>query len=448
MRKIAILVTSLLVSASAYAQQQDSTKVITKDNVEFTYTPIAEKGVNPPIIDTTAVAAKQESGWTRFWKRMGQNAKDKTFEKKIDFSFVGGPYYSNSTSFGIGLLAAGLYRIDKTDKTLPPCNISLFGSISVRGLYQIGVEGNNIFKGDKHRLNYLAYFMSMPKAFWGLGYNGGMGEYWVQNTSSPTAPTNVTSFSAKKYQITVKYLYKVYNHTFIGCNLDFNHSYAYGSDNQMTTMDRLLARSAADGHYDNVIDKNGDIAKKFTTTGIGLVFEYDSRDILTNAYKGYFLSIQMTVRPSFLGNLDKTLWNTKVQFDLYQRLWKDCTFAFDIYGEFCSKTTPWLYYSEMGGMYRMRGYYRGRFTDLNTIMTQIELRQKIWKRLGATAWVGAGNTFHHIESFDWGKTLPNYGVGLRWEFKRRMNIRLDYGFGERIQDKLTQSFIFSISEAF
>ncbi len=36
------------------------------------------------------------------------------------------------------------------------------------------------------------------------------------------------------------------------------------------------------------------------------------------------------------------------------------------------------------------------------------------------------------------------GVGYRWEFKKNVNVRLDYGFGKSGQ----HSFIFNINEAF
>lgn len=35
--------------------------------------------------------------------------------KKFDFSIIGGPHYSSDTKFGIGLVAAGLYRTDRND---------------------------------------------------------------------------------------------------------------------------------------------------------------------------------------------------------------------------------------------------------------------------------------------------------------------------------------------
>ena len=40
--------------------------------------------------------------------------------KKFDFSVIGGPHYSSDTKFGLGLVAAGLYRTDRNDSLLPP----------------------------------------------------------------------------------------------------------------------------------------------------------------------------------------------------------------------------------------------------------------------------------------------------------------------------------------
>ncbi len=45
----------------------------------------------------------------------------------------------------------------------------------------------------------------------------------------------------------------------------------------------------------------------------------------------------------------------------------------------------------MGGDIRMRGYYEGRYTDLDMMVAQVELRQRIWRRIGAVVWAGAGN---------------------------------------------------------
>ena len=72
---------------------------------------------------------------------------------------------------------------------------------------------------------------------------------------------------------------------------------------------------------------------------------------------------------------------------------------------------------------------------------QVELRQHVWKRSGITVWGGAGSVFHDKHSAK--HVLPNFGVGFRWEFKKNVNVRLDYGFG-----KNESGFIFNVNEAF
>lgn len=75
---------------------------------------------------------------------------------------IGGPHYSSDTKFGLGLVAAGLYRTDRIDTLLPPSNVSLYGDVSTVGFYLLGVRGNHLFPKDKYRLNYNLYFYSFP----------------------------------------------------------------------------------------------------------------------------------------------------------------------------------------------------------------------------------------------------------------------------------------------
>ena len=75
---------------------------------------------------------------------------------------IGGPHYSSDTKFGLGLVAAGLYRTDSADTILPPSNVSLYGDVSTVGFYLLGVRGNHLFPQDKYRLNYNLYFILSP----------------------------------------------------------------------------------------------------------------------------------------------------------------------------------------------------------------------------------------------------------------------------------------------
>ena len=84
---------------------------------------------------------------------------------------------------------------------------------------------------------------------------------------------------------------------------------------------------------------------------------------------------------------------------------------------------------------------------------QIELRQKIYRRHGIVGWIGGGQVWG-TEKFRWGNTLCSFGCGYRFEFKNRMNIRLDYGWGNFGNQNLpwdrkrSSAFLFTASEAF
>ena len=186
----------------------------------------------------------------------------------------------------------------------------------------------------------------------------------------------------------------------------------------------------------------------YSATGISLILEYDSRDFIHNSHKGVFASLQAMIRPNALGSIDNTLWRINLNAAYYQPLWSGAVLALDLYGEFNSKDTPWVFYSQMGDRNRMRGYYEGQFMDRNLITAQAELRQKVWRMLGVAVWGGAGNCFHSFDSFLWSHTMPNYGVGLRWEINDRINFRFDYGFGGKVKGKIINGFVISLNEAF
>lgn len=376
------------------------TYVSGSDTLHYTYTPLAQQA---PV--------RKKPFLQRVVDYFGGSTVDRTFEKKIDFTFAGGPSYSKNTSLGIGLLAAGLYRVDRTDSVSSPSDVSIFANVSVTGFYALGISGNTIFSKNRSRLNYTLAFSSAPRSLWGIGYHAG--RY-----------NQETTYTEKQYQIETRYVHRILPNTYLGVMLGFEHTKGRGFD--------ALGESYLEGQKSH-----------YTATGIGLIAEYDSRDFIPNPFRGIYLSFQETSYPQHLGNCGKTLWRTTVTADFYQRVWKDGILAADLYGIFNSEGTPWPMLARMGGSQRMRGYYQGRYTDNCLLTAQVEVRQRIWRRIGCVVWGGAGNVFNSLREFDWGETLPNYGIGLRWELKKRVNVRIDYGFGKK-----TSGFLLNINEAF
>lgn len=351
---------------------------------------------------------KKDNFFRRFYNYFKDANEDKTMEKKFDFSIIGGPHYSSDTKLGIGLVAAGLFRVDKENLDIPPSNVSIFGDITTTGFYLLGIRGNTLFKGARYRLDYTTYFFSMPGAFWGIGYENGM-------------HAQAAKYKRLQNQIKVDFMYRIAKNTYIGINGDFN--YIEGRD--LTRPEYL----------------NGEDTK-YTNFGMGMFILYDSRDVITNAHKGIYAKLDQRFFPKFFGN--KGAFNRTEFFgNAYKKVWKGGVLAYDLHMALSSGDVPWTMLPRMGGSYRMRGYYEGQFRDKNLIETQLELRQKVYNRHGIAVWGGAGNVFSSFKRFDIDHTLPNYGIGYRWEFKKRVNVRLDYGFG-----KGQTGFIFNINEAF
>ena len=398
------------------SESDESLFVNETDTIRYTYTPLPplEPATDSLAIAADSVPAKKPGFFKRIINYFGQSAVDKTFQKRMDFSVVAGPSYSSKTSLSIGVLAVGLYRVHRRDSITSPSNVSLFANVSIIGFYYVGIYGNTFFKQNRHRIDYELSFKSQPTDFWGFGY-----EDAVRNKPG--------SYTGKKYMVDIKYLYALFRNTYIGTTLNFNYNNAIN----LTTPDYL------DGQR-----------TRYTGLGVGTFIEYDSRDVLTNPYKGLYVSVHGMVQPKAFGDSGHTLWRARATVDYYKKLWKGGILALDLYGEFNSANTPWTMYATFGNSMRMRGYYEGQFNDLNMITFQAELRQRVWRRIGVTVWGGAGNVFRSFDSFEWGQTLPNYGIGLRWEFKSRMNLRLDYGFGCKVKGRLINGLVMSINEAF
>lgn len=334
---------------------------------------------------------------------------DRTFEKKMDFTFIGGPSYSETTSLGIGVLAAGMYRLDRSDSITPPSDISIYLSASINGFYSLGLSGNNIFSGNKSRIDYTASFSSTHRYFWGIGYHAG-------------AYNEKSKYIEQHSNVQARYLKQIFKSFYIGGKLNFRHT-----------------KGTEFGNINILEGEN----RQYTSLGVGILFEYDTRDFIPNPYRGVYISLQETFYPKFMSDNGLTVRKAQFTFDYYQKIWKGGVLAFDFYLEQNTNGTPWPLLARMGGSYRMRGYYEGQYIDNNMATTQLELRQKVYRRIGFTLWAGAGNVFSTYKSYKWSETLPNYGVGLRWEVKKRMNVRVDYGFG-----KNSSGLMLNISEAF
>lgn len=369
--------------------------------------PISSDTLSSEKVDTAQQVKK--SWMTRFLDYFNDANKNKQ-HKRFDFSVIGGPHYASDTKFGLGMVAAGLYRTDPNDSILPPSNVSLFGDVSSVGFYMLGVRGNHIAPAGRYRIDYHLYFYSFPSDFWGIGYEMGDND------------DNKSDMKRWQAQAEASFLFRVADNFYVGPMAAYD--YVIGKQ-----IERPELLQGMDKHTWNV--------------GVGVSLVYDNRDNLTNPHRGIYLNLKQMFRPKFMGN-DYAFSTTHFRFDAYQRLGKGTILAEDFGANLNFGNPSWGMMAELGGTSSMRGYYEGRYRDKHSLEATVELRQHVWKRNGIVVWSGAGTVFPKFSALRSRQILPNAGVGYRWEFKKNVNVRLDYGFGKSGQS----GFLFNINEAF
>lgn len=450
--------TLLLVALPAAAQQTNTTQE-TVVPIVGNLTLEQKTGTLP---DSLSLTPKKPNIFRRVVDYYSRTNIDRTFEKKIDWSIAPGPNYSSDIGFGIGFLLAGLYRLDRTDSITAPSNVSVYGNFTTKKFVLLRFGGDNIFRHNKRRLSYSGAFVYFPGAFYGVGYDAGAQGY-VQELN-----TTMGIFRASFCWSLKGRLYGGVSGgiDYTGAKYKDTHMVEYlnGIDKDPSTNPGGKVGELYDlwkqGRYQpelqdpfsNFIATSGDNPDAFNAS-LGLFLLYDTRDITFNASKGIYLKTEAKWYPEWLGNTRRNFARFTVTFDAYQRLWKGAVFAYDLFADFTAGTPSWHMYAKLGGMDRMRGYYEGRYRDKRLVETQIELRQKVYKRHGVVAWIGGGQVWG-TKNFQWENTLYSFGCGYRFEFKKGMNIRLDYGWGVYGNSNLpwdrkrSSAFLFTASEAF
>ena len=398
--KILLLTTMLtLGTAGAVAQQYNcnDTTVIADERTAV-------------IQDNDSTEDKKKRGLiNRIIDYFADSNKEKPY-KKFDFSIIGGPHYSTDTKLGLGIVATGLYRTDKADSLLPRSNVAIYGDITTANYYKIGVRGNHIFPHDRGRIVYDVAFDSFKSDFWGIGFDNGDND------------ANKSRMDRCQVNAEINMLWRCAPNLYIGPALVYDFAYA---DN--VERPELL---------------NG-MNRRTWNIGAGISLVYDSRDVITNPHKGIYLNLSQYFRPAFIGN-EYAFSTTDLHASAYTKVWKGGIIAGDLRGTLNFGNPSWGMMALLGSSYSMRGYYEGRYRDKHKIEAQVELRQHLWGRNSMVIWAGAGTVFNKFSAIQADRLLPNFGIGYRWEFKKDVNIRLDYGIGKSGQS----GFIFNINEAF
>lgn len=177
-----------------------------------------------------------------------------------------------------------------------------------------------------------------------------------------------------------------------------------------------------------------------TAAGLGLVVEYDSRDMPINSYSGRHFKLDALFNDESIGS-DQTYQSYSAAFQSYHRLTDTVVLAWDLQGCLRGDGAPLWDACTV----KLRGFSATDYLGRSSASAQIEARLQLGKRWGLVGFAGsgfAGDLFSDIREHE---SIPSYGVGLRFSVlaAKRVNMRLDFA---RSLD--SDAIHFTVGEAF
>ncbi len=321
------------------------------------------------------------------------------------------PSYTPEMKF---LLTAGgliTFTFDRKDPGLLRSSIPFSYGKSTNGSTQLSIKANLYLRDDKFRLTGEIWHKDMPDNYYGVGYDDGRTTPRSDSTSA---------YHRNWRRIYGKFVWQFKPKYFIGGICDVNSTKASELNQLMQEDPDLLL-------YGDTLENRG----------IGLVWQYDSRDVPVNAYTGLFLDMSVIKYGRALGAASD-FWVIDLDYRQYAPVGRRRTVAWEVRSRGCLGDVPWTELSQIGTPWDLRGYTWGQYRDELMVYTMGEYRHmfnrrtpnkhgSLDSRLGFATWIGFGAVAPDIASIP--NLLPNAGIGLRFETEKRSNVRLDYGVG-------------------
>ena len=324
-------------------------------------------------------------------------------------------FYTPETELAFGAGGILTFYTSQTDSALRPSKVSLSGYYSTRGQYKISQTTHVYFSENRYLVMFPLSFGSFVDKYWGVGN---------QAVDDPNVDYDVKVIEGS---IVVEGLTGLGGFTRDG--------FVYrGSYRDITDV----------RDNPNLTDSTVGVEGGFSS-GFGFDFVLDSRDaVFYPTQGGYHHFYFVWYAPVFLS--DFRFSEVEVDLRRYFPLSPSQVFAVQVRAEMAFGEVPFYELPALGGGSIMRGYFEGRYRDLNTLAAQVEYRRALWWRLGMVLFAGVGDVFGSDQSdLSFSRLKYSLGGGLRFVFNQdqRINLRVDLGFGRD-----GRGLYFGLEEAF
>ncbi|MCB9245451.1 MAG: BamA/TamA family outer membrane protein [Flavobacteriales bacterium] len=266
-------------------------------------------------------------------------------------------------------------------------------------------EWNYFTRAEKWYTDGLIHYSRYPDRYYGIGVH--------------TADSNELLFESRRSKLEVSALRSIHKHWFIGPNFRYIN---YGN----ISADELIPfRELKD-------------ASMFS---VGLDLYQDSRNNLLNPKEGTYLRSKILYCNGSNGRYQQFLLDARA----YLKLPAQAVLANRMLHRFNGSAVPYFDMSVAGGDDFVRGYFYGRFRDLNLSTLQSEARIPLFWRLGLTVFGGYSYLFKHsLTEQNAAKWNAGGGIRILMDKEQDVNLRLDYAGGENGQS----GFYIAFGESF
>jgi outer membrane protein assembly factor BamA len=326
------------------------------------------------------------------------------------------PVVSSSieTGFSFGAVGALTFRISAKDTLSRTSNLQLLVLYSTKKQLVTAINGSQYFDKEKYILNEQVSYSSFPDKFWGMGKNS------PDEAEEP--------YKYQQYYIYMHLLRKISRNFFVGILFE-----------KQNVWDIEYIKGGVFDQQD-VLGRYG-----YDVTGLGGSLTYDKRNNAFAPSKGFFTQFSFNHFGKYLGS-DYTYTNFVFDIRKYIPVVRNQVLAMQLFSFNNTGDVPIRSLASFGGSNRMRGYYDGRYKDMNQIVLQTEYRFPVWRRFGAVLFAGTGSVGKNFDDYALNDLRYSYGGGVRFALdkKEKLNIRVDYGIGHGKNN----GFYLQLGEAF
>ena len=350
-------------------------------------------------------------------KRKDQNSYQSDtlkLAKAVDIIGVPIVFYTPESSFGFGGGAQLIFKRSINKFNARPSTLLTTFIYTFNKQITVDITPKFYLKKGLYYFDGAFKYRIKPYTFWGIGNN---------TPDSNEEEYNMITFSGKG-----AFLIRLPD-----SELNFGFQYQYENHQIIETIE---GGQLDTGSFYGI--------EKTITSGIGIVFNHDTRDNIESSRSGSFVQINGLFSSKVLG---ATYSFNKYVVDIRRFISPSpkLTIALNAYIENTFGEVPWQSMGWMGGGNRQRGYFNGRYIDKNYYALQAEARFHIKKRFHLAAFVGMGEVAPNIKEF-FKEIKPSYGAGFRYKLLKSqpLLIRIDMGFG----DNGNSGFYLGVNEAF